>query len=238
MIGEKRTQEDTASDEEGESVRLVIVKTAIAGVATLFVMISVAVYHFTRDTWAEDVRYSVPRRVDAACKLSGNDVRQAYSELRAILDESEGHKITNPSVKTALETATTKREELRLQVYKLDIQEAEEKRVAAQRTTGGDSPEPQPQTNGLASDADRATEEVMDRIMSTPEGRSEIERLGAKDLALTRFQQANGISERIAEASITEWVFTHNGNFDWDLEDVKAICLRNKRYGIPHEYLP
>jgi hypothetical protein len=102
----------------------------------------------------------------------------------------------------------------------------------------GDSPEPQPEKNEPAFDADQATEEVMDQIMSTPEGRSEVERIGGKDVALTRFQQANGISERIVEAAIKEWVLTHNGNFDWNLEEVKAICLRNKRSGIPHAYLP
>ena len=102
----------------------------------------------------------------------------------------------------------------------------------------GNSPEPKPQTNEPLFDADEATQEVMDQLMSTPEGRAEVERLGGKDIALTRLQQANGISDRIAEAAIKEWVFTHNGNFDWELEDVKVICLRNKRSGIPYDYLP
>ena len=31
---------------------------------------------------------------------------------------------------------------------------------------------------------------------------------------------------------------THRFDFDWDLEEVKAICLRNKRSGIPYRYLP
>lgn len=54
----------------------------------------------------------------------------------------------------------------------------------------------------------------------------------------TAFQRANGISERIAEAAIKEWVMTHGRDFDWNLEAVKAICLRNKASGIPRAYLP
>jgi hypothetical protein len=52
------------------------------------------------------------------------------------------------------------------------------------------------------------------------------DRLVNKDKKLTEFQRANGISDEVAEAAITEWVLTHGGNFDWDLEDVKAICRR------------
>jgi len=58
-----------------------------------------------------------------------------------------------------------------------------------------------------------------------------------KDAALTRFQRENDISDRIAEAAVKEWVWKH-GHFNWNLDDVKAYCLRNKRYGIPHAYLP
>ena len=42
----------------------------------------------------------------------------------------------------------------------------------------------------------------------------------------------------MAEAAIKEWVLTHNGNFDWDLEDVKRICLRDKAEGTPNKYSP
>jgi len=52
-------------------------------------------------------------------------------------------------------------------------------------------------------------------------GLAKAQELGDKDVALTRFQRANDISDEIAEAAIKEWVLTHNGNFDWDLEDVK-----------------
>jgi len=31
---------------------------------------------------------------------------------------------------------------------------------------------------------------------------------------------------------------THGRDSDWNLEDVKAICLRNKASGIPRAYLP
>ncbi len=85
---------------------------------------------------------------------------------------------------------------------------------------------------------DEATKLVIEEITSTPEGRAAVERLGSKDQELTQFQQKNGISEQISEAAIKEWVLTHNGNFDWALEDVKAICLRNKTSGIPSDYLP
>lgn len=77
-------------------------------------------------------------------------------------------------------------------------------------------------------DADQAAEEAMRQIMSTPEGRNAVEYTGNKDVQLTRFQQAYGISDRIAEAAIKEWVLSHNGNFDWNLNEVKAICLRMK----------
>jgi hypothetical protein len=74
--------------------------------------------------------------------------------------------------------------------------------------------------------------------MATPEGRVEVERVGGKDVALTRFHVANEISESFAEAAIKEWVLKHRGNLDWDLEEVKRIFLRNKASGIPYEYLP
>ena len=33
-------------------------------------------------------------------------------------------------------------------------------------------------------------------------------------------------------------VMTHGPDFDWNLEEVKAICLRNKASGIPRASLP
>lgn len=91
-------------------------------------------------------------------------------------------------------------------------------------------------SNGV--DPDVATKTVMDNLMSTPHGRAEVERIGGKDVELARFQSEQAISDRIAEAAIKEWVITHQGNFDWNLADVKAICLRNKQSGIPRAYLP
>jgi hypothetical protein len=83
-----------------------------------------------------------------------------------------------------------------------------------------------------------AAQQVIDVLQTTPEGRAQIERIGDKDVALSDFQRANAISDRIAEAAIKEWVQTHNGNFDWALGEVKSICLRNKLQGIPRQYLP
>jgi hypothetical protein len=59
-----------------------------------------------------------------------------------------------------------------------------------------------------------------------------------KDAQLTEFQKANGVSDRIAEAAIKEWVITHDGNVEWNLADVKKSCLRNLRDGIPYKFLP
>jgi len=68
----------------------------------------------------------------------------------------------------------------------------------------------------------------MSHVLSTEAGRRAVQTLADKDLELTRFQQAHGISDRIADRAIKEWVLSHNGDFNWDLEDVKQICLRLK----------
>ena len=81
-------------------------------------------------------------------------------------------------------------------------------------------------TNNVSFDADKATQEVTEVLLSDPSTAAKAQELGDKDAALTRFQRANDISDEIAEAAIKEWVLTHNGNFDWDLGDVKKICLR------------
>ena len=105
-------------------------------------------------------------------------------------------------------------------------------------SVGCNSGDPPAKSESSMNDPDKAAEQVLSTIMSTPEGRSEVERLGGKDNALSAFQVENGISERIAEAAIKEWVLTHNNSFDWDLEDVKTICIRNRDQGIPRDYLP
>ena len=84
----------------------------------------------------------------------------------------------------------------------------------------------------VAKPPEQNAKEVADKLTSTPQGNATADRLGNKDDQLTKFQKANGISERIAEVAFKEWVTKHRGNFDWDLEEVKAICLRNKRDGI------
>ena len=106
------------------------------------------------------------------------------------------------------------------------------------RDNGETTPPTNPKTGFLANTPDENARQVMDQVMATPQGRATATRLAAKDDQLTAFQKANGISERIAEAAIKEWWMKHGGDFDWNLEDVKAICLRNKARGIPPEYLP
>jgi hypothetical protein len=90
----------------------------------------------------------------------------------------------------------------------------------------------------MANTPEENARKVMEQVMATPEGRAIATSLADKDEELSAFQPAHGISERIAEAAFKEWVKTHGRKFDWDLDDVKAICLRNQRDGIPHEWLP
>ena len=106
---------------------------------------------------------------------------------------------------------------------------------ATSRDNGDTAPPTNPKTGFMANSPDENARQVMDQVMSTPQGRATATRLADKDDQLTAFQQANGISERIAEAAIKEWVMTHGRDFDWNLEDMKAICLRNKVSGIPPE---
>lgn len=57
----------------------------------------------------------------------------------------------------------------------------------------------------LQFEADQASKkEVMNEIASTPQGQSQEERIGGKDVALTQFQDANGISEKLVEVTIKE----------------------------------
>lgn len=97
---------------------------------------------------------------------------------------------------------------------------------------------PVPKSGFMANSPEENARQVMEQVMATPEGRATATRLADKDDQLTAFQRVHGISERIAEAAIKEWVMTHGRDFDWNLEDVKAICLRNQREGIPHQWLP
>lgn len=76
-------------------------------------------------------------------------------------------------------------------------------------------------------DADAAANRIVEDISSTPAGKAEVLRLETKDDQLTAFQRQHRISDAIAETAIKEWVMAHGGNFDWNLEDVKAICLRS-----------
>lgn len=97
--------------------------------------------------------------------------------------------------------------------------------------SGSSSTTEQRQDNTRFNDttAEDEIEMIVDSIMSTPEGRAAAQRVTDRDDQLTHFQRANGISDKVAEAAIMEWVVGHGGNFDWDLEDVKAICRRMQR---------
>ena len=81
-------------------------------------------------------------------------------------------------------------------------------------------------TGYMAQTPDQAAKEVMDQLTSTPAGRAAVDHAERKEEELSSFQRANGISDRIVEAAIKEWVITHNGNFDINLEEVESICLR------------
>ena len=81
----------------------------------------------------------------------------------------------------------------------------------------------------MANTPEQNAQEVLSQVTSTPQGRVTVDRLASKDDQLTAFQRAHGISDSVAEAAIKEWVIQHNGNFDYNLEAVKAICLRMKR---------
>lgn len=77
-------------------------------------------------------------------------------------------------------------------------------------------------------DADQAARETTDILLADPDTAAKAQQIADKDAALTHFQRANGISNEIAEASIKEWVLSHGGDFDWDLEEVKELCLVKK----------
>jgi hypothetical protein len=81
----------------------------------------------------------------------------------------------------------------------------------------------------MANTPEDNAQEVVEQLTSTPEGRATADRLASKDDQLTAFQRANEVPDSIAEAAINKWVIEHGGNFDWDLEEVKAICHSIKR---------
>ena len=81
-------------------------------------------------------------------------------------------------------------------------------------------------TDNEKHDVEAMVKNVMETVQSSPSGRSEVQRIANKDAALSQFQKGEGISDEIAEAAIKEWVLSHGGEFDWNLDDVKQICLR------------
>jgi hypothetical protein len=90
----------------------------------------------------------------------------------------------------------------------------------------------------LGTVPEHGAKEQLDGQPPTTESKAPAELVLSKEEQLTEFQKANDISDRIAAAAIKEWVATHDGAPDWSLEEVKTICLRNKRDGIPENYLP
>ncbi|WP_404309703.1 hypothetical protein [Neorhodopirellula lusitana] len=65
--------------------------------------------------------------------------------------------------------------------------------------------------------------------------RQSLEGFGYDDeSALTVFQGMYGVSNENAEAACTEWIATKSQP-DWNLDEVMAICLRNKSEGIKTE---
>lgn len=91
-------------------------------------------------------------------------------------------------------------------------------------------------TGFMGQTPDQAAREVLDQISSTPAGRAAVDHIAQKNDQLDAFQAERGYSDRIVEAAIKEWVTTHGGNYDWNLEQVKKICVRNARYGIRNEF--
>ena len=85
----------------------------------------------------------------------------------------------------------------------------------------------------MGNTPDQNAQQVLQTVTATSAGRAAMDRIGQKEAALTAFQKENDISDEHAEAAIKEWMDNQPGdpNFDWDLEEVKAICLRNKQKG-------
>ena len=67
-------------------------------------------------------------------------------------------------------------------------------------------------TNNVSFDADKATQEVTEVLLSDPSTAAKAQELSDKDVALTRFQQANDISDEIAEAAIKEFPMQIDGS--------------------------
>lgn len=80
--------------------------------------------------------------------------------------------------------------------------------------------------------------QVMDHFMSTPAWHSKAQQIDNKENDLTSVQQQHNITSENAEAALKEWILTRSGHFDWNLEEVTDIRLRNYDTGIPKQYLP
>ncbi len=95
-----------------------------------------------------------------------------------------------------------------------------------------------PQQQSASFDSNQAANEVTRRMLTQPDVATKASGIASREAAFERFLQKHGVSDEIAEAAIKEWVLTHGGDFDWVLEEVQEICLRNQRSRIPEAYKP
>jgi len=102
----------------------VVVTAGICGMVLLAVAVAIFRYVYFRDTWSEDMRYEIPRRVDRAVAMSPFE---SASACERILVEAEGHTITNESVRVALDLARSRLAEIKPAV------EAEKQRIRDER---------------------------------------------------------------------------------------------------------
>lgn len=84
-----------------------------------------------------------------------------------------------------------------------------------------------------ANTPDDQAREVLITIDATPQGRRLLRDHGHKHVLLNAFQAEHGLSDELVEVALREWWYTHDGNFDFDLDEVKAICLRFLQTGTP-----
>jgi hypothetical protein len=95
-----------------------------------------------------------------------------------------------------------------------------------------------PQQESPSFDPNQAANEVTRRMLKQPDVAAKASVIASKEAAFEQFLKKHGVSDEIAEAAVKEWVLTHGGNFDWVLEEVQQICLRNQRTQIPEAYKP
>lgn len=88
--------------DQSERQMPVILAAAGAGLVAIAAIAVLLWYLYGRDTWAQDGRFDIPRRVEQAASLPPAAAAEAYE---SILAESERHKIDQADVAGALEKA-------------------------------------------------------------------------------------------------------------------------------------